>query len=166
MLPPHLRTPTMPAPQKTSLLHTLTTQSMLVVSLALALSGCADKAKPKFDECVALEAKETIAARDACKAASEIDPKSKSGQLAAGKLSYLNPAADKLLKEKNKKEAPCKTGKWVTHCKWKGEPRPNLLEGPTFAKCNTDADEVRIVGMVCPICECSDRFVDPYPPKE
>jgi len=156
----------MPAPQRNSAITHLTSLSLLVASLASGLSGCGtDKAKPKFDECVALEAKDTIAARDACKAASEADPKSKNGQLAAGKLTYLDPAADKLLREKNKKEAPCKTGKWVTHCKWKGEPRPNLLEGPTFAKCNTDADEVRIVGMVCPICECSDRFVDPYPPK-
>jgi len=156
-----------PTPTERSFkLSTLTSQALLVVTLFAAVSGCADKAKPKYDECVALESKwETVQARDACKAASEISPNSKFGKLAAGKLSYLNDQATKILAEKSKKEAPCRTGKWVTHCKWKGEPRPNLLEGPTFAKCNTDADEVRIVGMVCPICECSDRFVDPYPPK-
>jgi hypothetical protein len=133
------------------------------MALLACVSGCSDKAKPKYDECVALEAKwDTIKAREACKAAAEIAPNSKSGKLAAGKLTYLNEQADKLQAEKNKKEAPCKTGKWVTHCKWKDKPRPNLLEAPTFARCNTEADEVRIVGMVCPVCECSDRFVDPY----
>ena len=149
-----------------SMLFTLTSQTLLVVALVVGVSGCSDKAKPKYDECVALESKwETAAARDACKAAADLSPNSKYGKLAAGKLTYLNAQADKILGEKAKKEAPCRTGKWVTHCKWKGEPRPNLLEGPTFSKCNTDADEVRIVGMVCPICECSDRFVDPCPPK-
>ncbi len=152
--------------QRTSKPSTPTSLAPLFVTLALGVSGCSDKAKPKYDECVALESKwETPAARDACKAAADISPNSQYGKLAAGKLTYLNPQADKILGEKAKKEAPCRTGKWVTHCKWKGEPRPNLLEGPTFSKCNTDADEVRIVGMVCPICECSDRFVDPYPPK-
>lgn len=150
--------------QRSSKLSTLTSQALLVVTLVVGVSGCQDKAQPKYEECVALESKwQTVDARDACKAASEIAPNSKCGKLAAGKLSYLNDQANKILAEKAKKDAPCRTGKWVTHCKWKGEPRPNLLEGPTFARCNTDADEVRIVGMVCPICECSDRFVDPYP---
>ena len=104
----------------------------------------------------------TIEARDACKAAAELDPNSESGKAAAGKLTYLNEQADKLQVKKNQKEAPCKVGKWVTHCKYKGKPRPTLLEAPTFSKCNTEADEVRIIGMTCPVCECADRFVDPY----
>ena len=146
-----------------STLESVTARTLVCAAVVLGLAGCSDKAKPKYDECVALESKwDTVKARDACKAAAEIAPNSKSGKLAAGKLTYLNEQADKILAEKAKKEAPCKTGKWVTHCKWKDKPRPNLLEGPTFARCNTDADEVRIVGMVCPICECSDRFVDPY----
>jgi hypothetical protein len=141
----------------------LAARALFAIALLVGVSGCSDKAKPKYDECIALEAKwETVKARDACKAASEIAPNSKSGKLAAGKLSYLNEQANKILAEKSKKEAPCKTGKWVTHCKWKDKPRPNLLEAATFARCNTEADEVRIVGMVCPVCECSDRFVDPY----
>jgi hypothetical protein len=148
--------------QRNSNLFTLLAQALVCVTL-VGLSGCSDKAKPKYDECVALESKwETVQARDACKAAAEIAPKSKSGKLAAGKLTYLNEQAGKILAEKSKKEAPCKTGKWVTHCKWKDKPRPNLMEAATFARCNTEADEVRVVGMVCPVCECSDRFVDPY----
>jgi hypothetical protein len=151
---------------RTSTLSTLTSQTLRAVALVFAVSGCSDKAKPKYDECVALEAKwETAKARDACKAAAEISPNSKCGKLAAGKLSYLNGQADKILAEKAKKEAPCRVGKWVTHCKWKGEPRPGLLEAATYARCNTEADEVRIVGMVCPECECADRFVDPYATK-
>lgn len=148
--------------QRTSNLSTVLVQALVSVAL-VGLCGCSDKAKPKYDECVALESKwETVQARDACKAAAEIAPDSKSGKLAAGKLTYLNEQAGKILAEKSKKEAPCKTGKWVTHCKWKDKPRPNLMEAATFARCNTEADEVRVVGMVCPVCECSDRFVDPY----
>src|SRR5512142_1434001 len=151
------------APQRNSNRLLVATQSLLALALLVGTSGCSDKAKPNYDECVALEAKwDTVAARDACKAAAAADPNSKLGKAAAGKLSYLNEQADKILAEKSKKEAPCKTGKWVTHCKWKDKPRPNLLEATTFARCNTEADEVRIVGMVCPVCECSDRFVDPY----
>jgi len=149
--------------QHTSNLSTLPARTLLSVALVVGVSGCSDKAKAKYDECVALEAKwETVQARDACIAAADIDPSSKSGRLAVGKLTYLNEQANKILAEKAKKEAPCKTGKWVTHCKWKDKPRPNLLEAATFARCNTEADEVRVVGMVCPVCECSDRFVDPY----
>ena len=154
----------MPMPtQRTSTLTSLLIQTLLSVTLVVGVGGCTDKAKAKYDECVALEAKwETVQARDACIAAADIDSSSKSGKLAAGKLSYLNEQANKILAEKAKKEAPCKTGKWVTHCKWKDKPRPNLMEAATFARCNTEADEVRVVGMVCPVCECSDRFVDPY----
>lgn len=145
----------------------LTTRALLLVGLVVVASGCTDKAKAKYDECVALETKwETVKARDACKAAADIDPKSKSGKLASGKLSYLNEQAAKLLAEKSKKEAPCKVGKWVTHCLYQGKPRPGLLEAVTFARCNTEADEMRVIGMTCPICECADRFVDPYKKEE
>jgi hypothetical protein len=156
-------TPTpIPSP-RASKISTLTAQRLLAVALVIGVSGCSDKAKPKYDECVALETKwETAKARDACKAAAAIDPKSQSGKLAAGKLTYLNEQADKILAEKAKKEAPCKVGKWVTHCLYQGKPRPTLLEANTFARCNTEADEVRVVGMTCPVCECADRFVDPY----
>jgi len=156
----------MPVLHSTPKFTRLASRSLLLIMFAGAFVACSDKAKPKYDECVALESKwETVKARDACKEAAALDPNGKSGKLAAGKLTYLNEQAGKLLAEKSKKEAPCSTGKWVTHCKYKGEPRPNLLEGNTFARCNSDADEVRIVGMVCPICECSDRYVDPYPPQ-
>ena len=156
-------TPTSTAAQGIPKLSTLTAEALLAVALVVGVSGCSDKAKPKYEECVAFEGKwETVKARDACKAAADISPKSKSGKLAAGKLTYLNEQADKILAEKAKKEAPCKVGKWVTHCFYKGHPRPNFLEAPTYARCNTEADEVRIVGMTCPVCECADRFVDPY----
>lgn len=142
---------------------------MFTASLGIALLGalgCSDKAKPKYDECVALEAKwETVKARDACKEAAALAPDSKSGKLAAGKLTYLEEQAQKILSQKAEKERPCKVGKWVTHCIWKGTPRPGLLEAPTYAKCNQEADEVRVVGMTCPECECADRFVDPYKDK-
>lgn len=145
---------------------TRTAQVLLACGFAIWTSGCEDKAQPKYDECVAFEAKwETVKARDACKAAVEASPDSKAGKLAAGKLTYLEAEAKKILDKKAVKEAPCKTGKWVTHCKWKDKPRPNLLEATTYARCNQDADEVRVVGMVCPECECSDRFVDPYAEK-
>jgi hypothetical protein len=150
-----------------SKLSALTWQSLLAAMILAVLSGCSDKAKPKYDECVALETKwETVKARDACKVAAEIDPNSKHGKLAAGKLSYLNGQADKLVAEKSKKDAPCKVGKYVTHCLYQGKPRPTLLEASTFARCNTEADEVRVVGMTCPVCECADRFVDPYAKPE
>lgn len=153
--------------QHTSKHSPLTLQALLAVALVVGVCGCEDKAKAKYDECVALETKwETAKARDACKAAAEISPTSKSGKLAAGKLSYLNEQADKVLAEKAKKEAPCKVGKWVTHCMHNGKPRPTLLEAETFARCNTEADEVRVVGMTCPVCECADRFVDPYKKDE
>ena len=160
-------TPTPTPKQRTSMPTILTLRTLLVVAFAVGMSACSDKAKPKWDECVALETKwDTIKARDACKAAVEIAPDSKSGKLAAAKLTYLNQQADKALGEKNKKEAPCKVGKWVTHCMYQGKPRPTLLEAPTFARCNTEADEVRVVGMTCPVCECADRFVDPYKKEE
>jgi len=147
----------------TSKILTVAARALLAVLLVGGFSGCKDKAKPKFDECVAFEAEwETVKARDACKEAAEIAPNSRSGKLAAGKLTYLNEQADKIVAEKEKKDAPCKVGKWVTHCMWKGKPRPNFLEAETYAKCNRDADEVRIIGMTCPECECADRFVSPY----
>lgn len=153
--------------QQTLKLLSRVSQAWLGVALALGASGCGDKAKPKFDECVALETKwETVKAREACKAAAEIDPNSKSGKAAAGKLTYLNEQANKLLAEKAKKDAPCKVGKWVTHCMYQGKPRPGLLEANTFARCNTEADEMRVIGMHCPVCECADRFVDPYKKEE
>jgi hypothetical protein len=144
-------------------LTTLTARALLVVPLLVGVIACGDKAKAKYDECVALETKwDTVKARDACKAAADMSPNSKFGKLAAGKLTYLDEQAGKLLAEKAKKEAPCKVGKWVTHCLYQGKPRPTLLEANTFARCNTEADEVRVVGMTCPVCECADRFVDPY----
>jgi hypothetical protein len=161
---------TMPIPATTQhhfKLANPTRQVLMSIALLVAMSGCADKAKPKYDECVALETKwETVKAREACKAATEISADSKYGKLAAGKLTYLDAQAEKVLAEKAKKDAPCKVGKWVTRCLYQGKPRPTLLEAETFARCNTEADEVRVVGMTCPVCECADRFVDPYQKDE
>jgi hypothetical protein len=153
--------------QRNLKLLSLASQAWLSVALVVGISGCEDKAKPKFDECVALETKwETVKAREACKAAAEISPNSKAGKAAAGKLTYLNEQAGKILAEKAKKDAPCKVGKWVTHCIYQGKPRPGLLEANTYARCNTEADEMRVIGMHCPVCECADRFVDPNKPEE
>lgn len=157
----------MTTPRRTSTPHTLTLLAVGILSVVPGLVGCTDKAKAKFDECVMLETKwETVKARDACKAAADIDPNSKSGKLAAGKLTYLNEQAGKLLAAKAKTDKPCAVGKWVTHCIYQGKPRPGLLEAVTFARCNTEADEMRVIGMTCPICECADRFVDPYKKEE
>ncbi len=152
---------------RTSKLLRVAGRALLAVAVAAVAAGCQDKAKPKFEECQKFEAEwETVKARDACKAAVEADPNSKSGKLAAGKLTYLNEQADKIVEEKEKKEPPCKVGKWVTHCMWKGKPRPSFLEAPTYAKCNEEADQVRVIGMTCPECECADRFVSPYKQEE
>jgi hypothetical protein len=160
-------TPSLMSTQQPSRLTHLTLEAVLAFALVIGVTGCSDKAKPKYEECVKLEATwETVKARDACKEAAKISPDSKYGKLASGKLTYLNEQADKIVAETNKKKAPCKVGKWVTHCKWKGVPRPNFLEAPTYAQCNQEADQVRIIGMTCPDCECADRFVSPYKKEE
>jgi hypothetical protein len=153
-----------PMPHRTCCRLFTLTRAALTLALLAGVAGCKDKAQPKYEECAKLEAKwETVQARDACKEAYKISPDSKYGKLAAGKLTYLNEQADKIVTAANKKKAPCTVGKWVTHCKWKGVPRPNFLEAPTYARCNQEADQVRIIGMTCPECECADRFVSPYP---
>lgn len=135
----------------------------LVIFVGVVALACADKAKPAYEQCVKLEAEyETVKARDACQAAVKADPKSKSGQAAANKLVELNLEADKILQKDRELMAPCPSGKWVTRCKWKGEPRPNLLEADSRAKCNIEANQLKVVDVVCPDCVCKDRFVEPY----
>ncbi len=134
-----------------------------VLLAAALLAGCGDKAKASYDECLKLEAKwDPIGAQAACEAAVKADPNSKSGQAAAAKLVSLKEAAEK---ERLKKAAadpkPCKAGKWVTRCIWKGKYRPTLLEGPTAAKCNQDAGELQTIEMSCPACVCADDYKDP-----
>ena len=139
---------------------------VVLVVLVLVLFVFRDKARPAWEECVALTAKdELIQARAACQAAVQADPNSKSGLKAAGKLEVLNPLADELeAKNKATKEArtrPCKSKKYVTRCIYKGEPRPTLLDGPTLSQCNQDAHQLRqTIGMICPSCVCADDFVD------
>ena len=141
--------------------------SALALVLVLSVSGCKDKAQAKYEECVALEADYKPAeALAACKAAVELSPDTTFGQRAAGKVIFLESEVKKLVESEKAKTRPCKAGKWVTHCKWKGKPRPNFLEANTYAKCNQEADEVRIVGMTCPECECADDFVSPYKDQE
>ena len=129
----------------------------------LSAAACADKAKADYDKCVKLEAEyKTVEARDACRAAVKADPKSKSGQAAANKLVTLNLEADKIVARDKAQVAHCPSGIWVTRCMWKGKPRPNLMEAPTRAKCNTDASQLGMVGVTCPDCVCKDNFVEPY----
>lgn len=145
----------------------VTLAKSLLFTLVGLVTACSDKAKPAFDECVTLEAKEEVVkARTACQAAASADPNSKSGKAAQGKLAYLNPQADKILREEAAKNAPCTTGKYVTHCMYQGKPRPTLLEGKTLAECNRDAHQMISIGMTCPVCVCSDRFVEPYTSEE
>ena len=139
---------------------------LLALLLGVAACGC-DKAKEPYDQCVKLEAEEKlIEAREACEAALKADPNSDSGKAAQGKLEgYMRREADKLLAEKAKANRPCPSHKWVTHCMWKGEPRPDLLEEETKAACDSEAHQVSVIGMTCPACECKDYFEDPYAEK-
>jgi hypothetical protein len=134
-----------------------------VAAALLAAAACADKAKPDYEKCVKLEAEyKTVEARDACRAAVKADPNSKSGQAAANKLVSLNLEADKIVAREKEQLSHCPSGIWVTRCLYKGKPRPNLLEAPSRAKCNTDSSQLGMVGVTCPDCVCKDRFVEPY----
>ena len=138
--------------------HTLTVAGCLALA-ALAASGCGDKAKASYDECVQAEGKwDFVKAREACEAAAKADPNSKSGKAAQAKLARLREQAEKALAEKAAETKPCKAGKWVTRCVWKGEPRPNLMEGETAAACNQQASQVQGIDMVCPACVCADDY--------
>lgn len=144
------------------------TWSVAALLLLPLLAGC-DKAKTSYDECLKLEAKwDPIGAEAACEAAVKAAPNSKSGKAAAAKLEALREVA---AKERAKREAaaprPCKSGKWVTRCIWKGKPRPTLLEGETAAKCNQDAAELQTIEMSCPACVCIDDYKEePSPTGE
>lgn len=71
--------------------------------LVLLLVGCEDKAKPKYGECVAAEAKgDVLSAASACEAAVKVDPTSASGKAAADKLAAMQPA---MLKAKEERAA-------------------------------------------------------------
>lgn len=71
------------------------TVSVLVVG-SLSFMGCADKAQPKYDECVALEGKADLkGAVAACEAAVAASPESKAGKAAADKLTTLKAAIKK-----------------------------------------------------------------------
>ena len=90
------------------------------------------------------------------------DPDSKSGKAAQAKLSYLEKKAAEIEEKKRRETGPCKSHKWVTRCVWKGEPRPNLLEGDTKAACNQEAHQSSVIGMTCPDCVCKDYWKEPY----
>jgi hypothetical protein len=137
---------------------------LTVVSAALLLAllpGC-DKAKGSFKRCEVIEAQGDFdVAREACREAVALSPNSKSGKAAAEKLKSLDQriSAAHAAKGFPDKDPPCKGGKWVTRCKWKGEKRPNPMEATTKARCNQDAYElVAGVGMECPTCVCIDDF--------
>lgn len=76
---------------------------------SLLIMGCEDKAEPRYNECVAFEAKgDVLKASIACEDAIKIDASSKSGKLAAEKLTALQPALEKRKKdadEQRKKDA-------------------------------------------------------------
>ncbi len=130
--------------------------AMLLFVLA---PGC-DKAKTSYDRCLLIESQGDLeVAREACREAVRVAPNSKSGKAAAEKLKSLDQKISEVNARKGfpDKDPPCKGGKWVTRCKWKGEKRPNPLEATTKARCNQDAYElVAGVGMECPTCVCID----------
>jgi hypothetical protein len=135
---------------------------VLASLVAVGALGC-DKAKPAYEECMALEAKwEMIKARDACRAAVQADPDSKSGKAAQQKLAYLEQKAEEELEKQRRASGVCKSGKWVTRCMWKGEPRPTLIERESKAACNQEAHTSSVIGMTCPDCVCKDYFEEPY----
>jgi len=158
----------MTAPQMTRVHVSTGLSRRVLLALAVGIAACGtDKAKEPFEQCVQLEAsKKLVEAREACEAAVKADPNSESGKAALGKLEgYLREQADKVLAEKAKEHRPCPSHTWVTHCKWKGEPRPDLLEAETKAACDSEAHQVSVIGMTCPECECKDYFEDPYAEK-
>ena len=137
---------------------------LMVVGAALLvalLPGC-DQAKGSFKRCEIIEAQGDLdVARDACREAVALSPNGKSGKAAAEKLKSLDQriSARNAGKGFPDKDPPCKGGKWVTRCKWKGEWRPKPLEATTKARCNQDGNELREgVDMECPTCVCIDDF--------
>lgn len=64
--------------------------------LTTTVSGCADKAQPKYDECVQLEGKGDLkGAAAACEAAVAASPDSKAGKAATDKLTTIKAAIKK-----------------------------------------------------------------------
>lgn len=132
-----------------------------------------DRAKRAYTNCQFFEVQgELLRAQEACQEAVQLDPKSSSGLAAAEKLKALAPAIQSL-KDKRRGfsaagDPPCKAGKWVTRCIFKGVPRPTPIDGTTKARCDQDASELRsnIDDMVCPNCVCLDDFEKDAAPPE
>jgi hypothetical protein len=145
-----------------------TIAARLVLALLVVAGACGcDKAKSSYEECMAAEAKwEFVKARDACRAAVQADPNSKSGKAAQAKLAYLEEEAEKALFQKLKESGHCKSGKWVTRCMWKGKPRPTRIEAESKAACNQEAASSAVIGMTCPDCVCDDYWEEPYDEEE
>lgn len=74
-----------------------------IAACLIGTLGCADKAKPDFDKCVALEGRgELDEAVSACRAAGQADPASKAGAAASAKIPTLEAA---VVKKKGAAEA-------------------------------------------------------------
>jgi hypothetical protein len=61
----------------------------VAIGLIAAVTGCSDKAEPKYTECVALEGESVPKAKEACEEAVRADPLSTKGRAAAEKLAQL-----------------------------------------------------------------------------
>ena len=69
---------------------------LFVLTTTLVVTGCADKAQPKYDECVKLESSGDLkGAVAACEAAVAASPESKSGKAASDKVTTLKAAIKK-----------------------------------------------------------------------
>ncbi len=81
----------------------------ILVLLASLVTGCSDKAKPEFAECVKLEAAgDLLAAWQACESAISADPNSESGKAAATKLKEMRERYDALKKVEEERQEEAK----------------------------------------------------------
>jgi hypothetical protein len=145
--------------------------SSIMLLIVLMISGCADKAQPKYDECLKLAAANDLkGAKVACEAAVAADPESKAGKAAQEKVKALASdikrgeeaaakAAEQVRAEaarKAQEEADAKCPKWVTFCETGG----GLMEGATRVECDRNVESMRkSMGVRCAPCKCATEVM-------
>jgi hypothetical protein len=141
---------------------------------ALLIVACADKAQPDYEVCTSLADKGKLsAARDACKAAAQLDSQSKAGQAALKKLDDLQlalhaqdvamarqaqAAAEASAFADTTAEAACTTHKWGTICDV-GHNGSGLQVSHSLAECNSMISDLKLqTGISCDPCHCLLHF--------